>query len=141
MVAPKLGAQLPDKDTSQWLTRSQVMDLLCVSDGAIRQWEAKGLLHPVLRIGGKHVREVKVYDPLELANLPQYKRRMAERSHAIDPGELTARAFELFADSKTIEDVVIELRITMGVAESLRQDWLDARKQRGLAELEKADES
>ena len=119
------------KDLSKWLTRTQVVDLVQVSIETLRGWEARGLLHPEFSTRhGKTSRPVKVYDPQELADLPQYKRHMGMRAHALDPGERTARAFECLDRGMTIREIVLELRVTVGVAEDLRQQWLDARNDR-----------
>ena len=119
----------PKKDLSKWLTREQVCDLARVNYFTVLGWEKRGLLHPERsHQHGKTTRAVAVYDPVELANLPQYKRHTATHASPIEPGERTARAFEFFARGKTIRHVVIELRITVAEAEALLEQYRDVGK-------------
>jgi hypothetical protein len=122
------------KDLTAWLTRTQIVDMLCVSYETVKNWERRGLLHPeVSKLHGKTTQPVLVYDPQELASLPQYKRHMAQRSSVPDPGERTARAFELFDRGATIRQVVIELRLTVAHAEALLEQWRDVGERAGKA--------
>ncbi len=41
------------------------------------------------------------------------------------PGEIAARAFELFRDGKTVREIVIELRQEPTKVEALYEKWLD----------------
>jgi hypothetical protein len=116
----------PRKDLSKWLTRIQVCDLAGVSYDTVIKWQKRGLLHPEYsREHGRTSRPITVYDPQELANLPQFKRHTAQHSSPIDPGEQTARAFELFDRGATLREVVIDLRITVAQAEVLLEQWRD----------------
>lgn len=123
MTAKKMK---PSKDLSTWLTRTQIVDMLCVRHETIKNWERKGLLHPEMSGShGKTTQLVRVYDPQELASLPQYKRHMAQRSNVPDQGEQTARAFELFDRGATIREVVIDLRLTVPQVEALLEQYHD----------------
>lgn len=114
------------KDLTKWLTREQVCDLACVTYATIVKWQKRGLIHPEWsNQHGRTTARVLVYDPIELANLPQYKRHTAPHASAIEPGERTARAFEFFRRGKTIRHVVIELRITVAEAEALLEQYRD----------------
>ncbi len=113
-------------DTSGWLTRSQAADLLDVSHTTLKNWDKAGLLHPRkekcdLPRGGS--REVWVYDPRELAKVPSARRGRA-KSIPGDPGEVAARAFEMFDDGHDLRAVVTQLRETPGTVEDLHDQWL-----------------
>ena len=111
-------------DTSKWLTRTQASDLLGVAVDTLRGWERRGILHPrQALVHAPRMREVTVYDPDELARI-QYRKKQLTAIQA-DPGERTARAFELFEQGKTLREVVIELRETVARVEELHQQWLD----------------
>jgi DNA-binding transcriptional MerR regulator len=111
-------------DTSTWLTRNESSDLLTVSTQTLANYQRRGLLHPqyVVRAdvhGQRH--RVTVYDPKELAKLPRFGRLSPH-----EPGEVTARACELFREGKTNEEVIIELRETFDRIQELREKWMDA---------------
>lgn len=128
------------KDLTKWLTREQVCDLACVNYATVVKWQKRGLIHPEWsNQHGRTTARILVYDPIELANLPQYKRHTASHASAIEPGERTARAFEFFRRGKTIRHVVIELRITVAEAEALLEQYRDVGK--AAAPLEQEDES
>lgn len=113
-------------DTSAWLTRNEAADVLNVSANTLRNYEGRGLLHPlrVPRIDAmKHEQIVVVYDPRELAKLP---RGIGRSLVAKNPGEIAARAFELFREGKSNEEVVIEVREEPDKIDDLRLKWLDA---------------
>lgn len=111
-------------DTTSWLTRCEVADVLGVSTSTVGNLERSGRLHP-RRIRRKNVRgrdhHMSVYDPQELPGLPQWVRRRVPR----DPGETAARCFELLEQGQTPREIVVELRETPDVVSGLRERWLD----------------
>jgi hypothetical protein len=124
-----MGVAKPDKgsvDTTGWLLRSQVADLLRVSEAAVKKWDEKNLLHPrkeTRPLPKCGFRDVWVYDPSEVAQLA------ARRSRAVplvsDAGDIAARAFELFGEGVAGRDVVIRLRQLPERVEELREQWLE----------------
>ena len=114
-------------DTDHWLTRNEAADLLMVSSQTLANYERKGILHPQYayrRDACGIDRRVVLYDPQELTKCPRYNRTsLSPRSK--EPGEIAARAFELFREGRTSEDVVVELRVQPDVARDLRDKWLD----------------
>lgn len=114
----------PAVDLAGWLTRNQAMDLLGVSFNTLLSWERQGLLH-VARAerprptGKNQYKEVVVYSPDELARLPR------RRKAPLEPGEIVARAFELFDIGASLRDIVIKTRRTPAEIEKLRELWLD----------------
>lgn len=113
-------------DTSGWLTRNQSADLLKMSVTTIANYERRGKLHPryAYRADSRGIEHhVAVYDPEELTRLP----RSALYHHPAtrEPGEIAARAFELFNQGVSIRDVLIELRETPDRVHELHERWLD----------------
>lgn len=122
---PKVPAsKLPD--TSHWLTRNEASDMLTVSQQTLANYERRGDLHPrqAYRRDGRGVEHlVIVYDPRELTKLASKLRR-----HLVlprDPGEMAARAFELFREGRSMEEVVVELRLQPDQVRELNDKWLD----------------
>jgi hypothetical protein len=112
-------------DTSAWLTRNESTDALSISIQTLKNYESRGLLHP-LRVPRRdtrgHEQCVVVYDPKELAKLPRgVGRPFASR----ESGELNARAFEMFEQGKNNREIVIALRETSERIRELREMWLD----------------
>lgn len=60
--------------------------------------------------------------PEKTATIDFVGRPSADRSQ----GEITARAFEMFREGGTDEDVVIELRETIDHVQYLREKWMEA---------------
>jgi transcriptional regulator with XRE-family HTH domain len=112
----------PPVNTTGWLTREQVVDLLGVSYTTISNWERKGILHPGRARSAKYQRDVIVYDPAELAATP---RARAARALRADPGEIEARVFALLEAGKNLREIVIECRIPTTEALAIRETWLD----------------
>ncbi len=113
-------------DTTTWLTRIDIADMLRISDHTIRAWERKGRLNPqrvVRQDAAGHERPLIVYDPREVAKLP---RRVGVEAYTLPAGEIAARAFELFEAGKTVREIVVELRETPDNVLILREKWLDA---------------
>lgn len=113
-------------DTSSWLTRTQAADLLGVSHTTMKNWDAAEILHPRketrdLPNGGS--REIWVYDPRELARVPNARRQRAQMMPG-DKGEIAARAFELFDEGVSRREVVTRLRETPEAVEVLHDQWL-----------------
>lgn len=112
-------------DTSNWLTRYEVVQVTGIGLSTIPALERRGVLHPhrVYRPDTRGAeRSTMVYAPDEVAKLPRRGRTTRDRS----PGETNARAFELFREAKTDEEVVIELRETIERIQELREKWSDA---------------
>lgn len=107
-------------NTDTWLSRQDVCDLKKVADGTVRNWEKAGRLDPVTvrRSYGNSVREVIVYDPQQVAKLPRGGGRPE-----LDPGEVAARAFELFDDGHGVRAVVVKVRVPPDRASELRASW------------------
>lgn len=94
------------------MTRNDASDMLSCSHQTLANYERRGDLHPefAYRPDGRGTEHrVIVYDPQELKKLAVKLRRHVTQPH--DPGEMAARAFELFREGKTMEEVVIELRM------------------------------
>jgi hypothetical protein len=112
--------------TSTWLTRNEASDMLMISTQTLANYERRGLLHPQHAYRPDHrgvEHRVVVYDPNELKKVPRYNRGGISPR---EPGEVAARAFELFREGKTVEVAVIELRETPDKIHELRDKWLDA---------------
>lgn len=112
-------------DTTTWLTRNESIDLLSVSIQTLKNYEERGLLHPMRvprRDARGHEQTVVVYDPKELAKLPRGNARTVSPR---EPGELNARCFELFEQGKSNREIVIALRETSEKIRALREMWLD----------------
>ncbi len=116
--------QLAPVDTDGWLTCTDAANKLGISQNTIRNWERRGKLHPQ-KAPRPHplgaFRDVLVYDPAELARMP--RRRIASTIH--DPGELCARAFELFDAGSSLREVVIKLREQPTKVEELHDQWVN----------------
>ena len=114
-----------EPDTSNWLTRFEVVEFSGIGLSTIPALERRGVLHP-RRAYRRDTRGAErltvVYDPDEVARLPRRGRASIDRS----PGEVTARSFELFREGRTDEEVVIELRETVERILELRENWLNA---------------
>jgi hypothetical protein len=111
-------------DTTKWLTRVQVMDMLKVSHHKILYWEQTNRLHGqrVIRADDSGAqRKLVVYDPHEVAKLPQ-----RANGYLVSEGEIAARAFELFDAGKTDREVVVEIRETPDKVCELREKWMTA---------------
>lgn len=112
-------------NTSSFLTRIEAMDLLGVSYQTIINYETKGLLsrHEVMRADKHKVeRRTVVYEPKELARLPRRQQVIAPR----DPGEIAARATELFNQGHNQREVVVALRESFDTVRELHEKWFDA---------------
>jgi hypothetical protein len=111
-------------DTRRWLTRKEASDMLSCSAATLVNYDRRGTLHPqyAYRSDGRgHSVRQLIYDPAELAKLQPRVRRALAR----DPGEIAARAFEMFRDGQTLAEVVVALRSTPEAVEYLREKWLD----------------
>lgn len=111
-------------DTSGWLTRNEASDILKMSVSTIANYERRGKLHPryAYRPDSRGIdHHVAIYDPKELMKLPSGGRIHGPR----EPGEVAARSFELFAQGRGLQDVVIELRETPSRIRELHESWLD----------------
>ncbi len=107
------------------MTRYDLVQVAGIGLSTIPALERRGLLHPqrVYRRDARGAeRSTMVYSPAEVAKLPCRGRTSSDRS----PGEMNARAFELFREAKTDEEVVIELRETVDQIRDLREQWINA---------------
>lgn len=109
-----------DHETAGWITRQQAVDLLGVALQTLVNWENKGLLTPKRAMRGSAAMVI-VYDPVQLARVPHKHRTPLGN----EPGELTARVFEMLDNGKSVRDIVIEHRQTVDHIQDLRERWLD----------------
>ena len=119
-------------ETDGWLTRNETSDMLRCSLQTLKNYETRGLLHPRHalrrdRTGADRV--MLVYDPKELTKLPS-KKPGGPSEFVREPGELAARAFEMFRHGCLLDEVVIELRETPERIDYLHERWLDHTKAR-----------
>lgn len=96
--------------------------MLGVTSKTVMDWEDRKILHPqrVMRTDDLGRRRLMyVYDPREISKIP--RRQMAR-----DPGELTARCFEMLERGKTQREIIVELRITTEDAIRYREQWMES---------------
>jgi hypothetical protein len=128
LSAQDTGAKLKDQNTGDWLTRNEASDLLKCSPQTLKNYEDRGFLHPLRAErsdGGGGSRIMIVYSPKELAALPRRNAGGQPRILMREPGELAARAFELFRDGRCLDEIVVELRETPERIRQLHEEWLD----------------
>ncbi len=112
-------------NTDAWLTCVQVSDLCGISLQTVRNYSRPG--GPLKPRRDRRVqdsgsmKEVWVYDPREIAKLPKRKLRSVPN----DPGEIAARAFEMFDDGAQPRRVVTVLRETPARVMELHEQWLE----------------
>lgn len=109
-------------DTSTWLTRAEAADVLGVAENTIARWAQQGLLHPLVaprKTSAGQTMQVNVYNPRELAACP------VKRTVGRLPGDIAARAFEMFGAGESRREVVISTREEPDKIEDLYQRWLD----------------
>lgn len=114
--------------TDSWLTRNEASDVLRCSLQTLKNYEARGLLHPrtALKKDRKgDERSMLVYDPKELANLPRRSGGGQPGLLIREPGEQAARAFELLRQGTALDEIVIELRETPERVDYLHERWLE----------------
>ena len=124
--AEKLAEKLADTDG--WLTRNEVCDTLRCSPQTVKNYEERGLLKPRNAIRKDRLgsdRSMLVYNPKEIAALPARNPGGEPRVDVRAPGELAARAFELFRENKDLAEVIIELRENPDRIDHLYERWLD----------------
>lgn len=119
-------------ETDGWLTRNETSDVLRCSLQTLKNYEARGLLHPRHarrndRTGAERV--MLVYDPKELAALPA-KKPGGPREAVREPGEQAARVFELLREGRELDEIVIEMRETPERIDYLHERWLEQTKAR-----------
>lgn len=110
-----------DVNTDSWLTANQVSDMRSISLVTVANYKRANRLKPrramrLLRNGS--TKEVEVFDPQEVANLPR-----RPGSYLQSPGELAARAFEMFDEGLALKDVVVELKAEPGQVSLLFDQW------------------
>lgn len=113
-------------DTRDWLTRNEATDMLSCALQTLVNYERKGVLNPehAYRPDARGVEHrVIVYNPHELKKVANRLSRYATSPR--DPGEITARAYDLFEEGKPPKEIVRELRITSDAVRELREKWKD----------------
>ena len=93
--------------------------MAAVAYNTLRKWVKAGRLHPqkeMRLLGNGQRREVLVFDSAEL-------RKILRRRNLNAPGELAARAFEMFEEGRQINEVVIALRQLPEYVEALHDHW------------------
>jgi hypothetical protein len=118
-----LGHKIPE--TRDFLTRNEASDMLSCSHQTLANAERRGDLKPHFAYrpdgrGAEH--RVIVYDPHELKKLAVKMRRHLP-THPRDPGELAARAFELFDEGRPEREVVRDLRVPPDMVRELKEKW------------------
>lgn len=119
-------------DTDGWLTRNEASDVLSCSLQTLKNYEARGLLHPRHALRNdrtKSERMMLVYDPKELAELPARKPG-GPREAIREPGEQAARVFEMLREGRELDEIVIEMRETPERIDYLNERWLEQTKAR-----------
>jgi len=114
----------PKLDTSAWWTRDQAVSGLSVSPQTLKNYEKRGLLHPLtVRRDDKrgHAQSMIVYDPKELAKIPKAGHQVYSR----DSGDLASKAFQMIEEGRNNREIVIKLRVTPDEVHELREKWLD----------------
>lgn len=114
---------LEEVNTDSWLTAVEVVDLCGISLQTVSNYKRAEKLKPLmamrtLRNGTR--REVEVFDPHEVARLPNNRRQSI-----VTPGEQAARAFEMFDEGLALRDVVVSLRMEPGRVTELYDEWAD----------------
>lgn len=130
---PVAVAEITTPDTSKWPTRSQVADLLACSPTTLLNYERRGTLHPqyVYRADRRGTQQrLVVYNPDEFRMLAFRMKRGSARGSAREPGEIDARATEMFGEGLTNADVVVALRVTFEEVDVIRQKWTDGSEAR-----------
>jgi hypothetical protein len=113
-------------DTRDWLTRNEATDMLSCALQTLVNYERKGVLNPeyAYRPDARGVEHrVIVYNPHELKKVANRLSRNAASPR--DPGEIAARAYDLFEEGKPAKEIVRELRITSDAVRELREKWGD----------------
>lgn len=119
-------------ETDGWLTRNETSDVLRCSLQTLKNYEARGLLHPrhaARKDRMKAERMMLVYDPKELAELPA-KKPGGPREAIREPGEQAARVFEMLREGRELDEIVIEMRETPERIDYLHERWLEQTKAR-----------
>lgn len=112
------------KDTSGWMTREQGASFRGVSIQTLKNYEDRGVLHPVRarrEDDRGHMQNIVLYHPTELLNVP---RGRGTAIQIASRGDIAARVYELFDRGHTIHDAVIELRQTPEEIHGLYDRWL-----------------
>jgi hypothetical protein len=104
-----------------WISRAQAIDMLDCSMMTLLRLERQGLLRPVRGKGENGGQNKIFYDVDELTSISRRRRKQ----NAYAPGECQARAFEMFSEGKTNNEVVLETRELAHTIKAWREDWLD----------------
>ena len=88
--AKAFAVAMASTDTSSWYTRNQSIDMLRVSTQTLKNYERQNKLHPLRALRRDirgHQQNVVVYDPKELARLPEelYRSHSARRVKSRQP--------------------------------------------------------
>lgn len=121
----KPAEQLPASTApARYLSRSEAAELLGVAVSTMMQYEQRGKIVPhwaVIADSTGRLRNSPIYHISDVLKLP----RKAPNPTPDNPDELTARAFELFEQGKSLREVIILLRATKEKIDRLHEDWLD----------------
>ena len=110
-------------DTSCWYTRNEACDCMSISVQTLKNYEAKGLIHPlkaerVDSLGRQQ--SVIVYDPDELSRVARGVGRLFSPRNS---GEAEAACYALIEQGKTNREIVVALRETSERVRELRERW------------------
>lgn len=123
-TSPAFSVRSFTADTSRWLTRNEASSFLSCSLNTLSNYERRDMLHGqyVKRVNSRGTEQtVVVYSPEELTQLAKRMKRTVVR----EPGEVAARAFELFEEELSLKKIVVTLRTTPDTIEQLYEKWLD----------------
>ena len=110
-------------DTSCWYTRNEACDCMKISVQTLKNYEAKGLIHPLKAervdpLGRKHM--VVVYDPDELSRVARGVGRLFTPKNE---GDSEAQVYALIEQGLSIREIVVALRETSERVRELRERW------------------
>lgn len=110
-------------DTSTWYTRNEACASLSISTQTLKNYEARGLLHPIKaprKDPRGHEQMVVVYDPKELSKLERGNGRpFAPRTD----GETEAKVYAMIEEGKTVREIVVALRETSEKIHAIKERW------------------
>ena len=105
----------------KWLTREEVAKLLGVHASTVRRMERRGELHATKNEHGHHMHAFSEV----IALLARRAREHVRTGHeARDEGEDASRAFQMFRDAKSVNDVVIALKLAPHYVRELYAEFI-----------------
>ena len=110
-------------DTSCWYTRNEACDCMSISVQTLKNYEAKGLIHPMKAervdpLGRQQT--VVVYDPDELSRVARGVGRLFTPKNA---GDAEAQVYALIEQGLSVREIVVALRETSERVRELRERW------------------